>query len=72
MNKREAFKNAKEVFPGLKPTRAGGFVLSDDGKGVIVACHDEKVSLVLHNETDISRLLSCCQMALKARENASQ
>lgn len=68
MNKREAFKNAKEIFPSLAPTRAGGFTLSDDGKCVIVACHDEKVSLVLYNETDLYRLLSFCQMALNARE----
>jgi hypothetical protein len=68
MNKREAFKQAKEMYPNLKPTTASGFTLTDDGKGVIVVGHDEDIMVVLHNNTDIYRLMSMCQLAIENRE----
>jgi len=68
MNKREAFKQAKAIYPGLKPTRASGFTLTQDGQGVIVAGYDEDVVMVLHNETDIYRLMNMCQLAIERRK----
>jgi len=68
MNKREAFKQAKAIYPGLKPTRASGFTLTEDGKGVVVAGHDEDVVVVLDNETDIYRLMNMCQIAIENRK----
>jgi hypothetical protein len=64
MNKREAFRQAKRVYPQLEPTRASGFTLTDDGKGVIIAGHEQPVVMVLHNRTDIYRLMGMCQAAL--------
>ena len=68
MNKLEAFKQAKAIYPGLKPTRASGFTLTQDGQGVIVAGYDEDVVMVLHNETDIYRLMNMCQLAIERRK----
>jgi hypothetical protein len=68
MNKREAFKQAKAIYPGLKPSRVSGFTLTNDGQGVIVAGYEEDVMLVLHNETDIYRLMNMCQLAIERRK----
>jgi hypothetical protein len=65
VNKREAFKDAKAKFPELKPTRASGFTLTEDGKGVLIAGYEEHVVTVIHNETDLYRLRSMCDLALK-------
>jgi hypothetical protein len=72
MNKREAFKNAREMYKGLKPSRVSGFTLTSDGKGVVVAGFEEPVMMVLHHETDIYRLMSMCQLALKRITDAKQ
>lgn len=64
MNKREAFKQAKKVYPELEPTRVSGFTLTEDKKGVIIAGYEQPVVMVLHNRTDIYRLMGMCQAAL--------
>lgn len=66
MNKKDAFKQAKKIFPELSPTRASGFTLTEDGKGVIIAGHEQPVMMILHNRTDIYRLMGMCQIALNS------
>jgi hypothetical protein len=38
--------------------------LTDDGKGVILAGYEEKVTVVLNHPTDIYRVMAQCQWAL--------
>lgn len=70
MNKQEAFRQAKAIYPGLKPSRASSVTLTNDGQGVIIAGHDEAVMMVLHNATDIQRLMSMCQLAIEQRKQS--
>ncbi len=52
MNKTTAFEQAKSIWPTKRPTRASMFGHTDDGKGVMVCCHD--VVLVVYNSTERS------------------
>lgn len=62
MNKRDAFKQAKLSFPGLKPTLAAGFGV-DDGL-VEIPLWDVNNVLVLYNLTDLFRMKSACEIAI--------
>jgi hypothetical protein len=64
MNKCDAFKSAEKTFPTCKPSRICGMTLSEDGKAVFIAGHEEDVVFVLHNKTDLHRVMSMCHMAL--------
>lgn len=68
MNKREMFKVARGFYPENKPSRASGFILTNNGKDVIIAGFDEQVSLVLYNETDLYRLFGLVKAAIQTRE----
>jgi hypothetical protein len=72
MTKSQAFGIAKNQFPGLKPTRASGFSASDDGKALIIPCHDEPVSVVFYHPTDIHRLMMMCKLSLMYVEDSKQ
>lgn len=64
MNMREAFQQAKRLWPSLKPTRPAMNTLTDDKRGVIIACHDQPVSLVIYSETDLYRIRAMIEIAL--------
>lgn len=67
MDWRQAKAKSREVFANLRPTRASGFASCDDGRSVIVACHDEPVALVLANDKDLTRLRYMIDSALRRR-----
>ena len=68
MNKKEAFADAKKIFPGLSPSRISGFAPTSDGKGVIITGHEQPTSLVAYSKADLWRLMRMCQSALKECE----
>ena len=64
MDQAEAFDKAKTIF-NLPPTRASGFALTSDGKGVIIAGFDIDVMVVLFHPDDVYKLYGMCQLAIK-------
>ena len=69
MNKKEAIKNAKQVFPNLKPCFAASMTTTDDGKGVLIACTAETPTvLIIHNHTDLWRIRNMIDYAIKNHE----
>ena len=64
MDQVEAFEKAKTIFD-LPPTRASGFTLTSDGKGVIITGFDIDVMVVLFHPDDVYKLYGMCQLAIK-------
>lgn len=69
MTKKEAFDNAKDVWPAHKPTRAAMLTNTDDGEGVMIAGYDQMVTMVLVHKTDLYRLKSVVDSAIQAQES---
>lgn len=69
MRKRDLFAEARATFQELKPTRMAGVSLTNDGKSVIIAAHDQPVSLVLNAQTDLLRVITMCQMAIEGQND---
>lgn len=70
MNKREAFKQTKAIYPNLKPTRASGFALTQNKQGIIITGYDENVAVILHNTTDIYKLMDICQLTTERKKKS--
>jgi len=77
MNKKTAFEDAIATYPQLKPTRAAGFCLTRDGKGVIISGYDQPISVVVYHPRDLSNLKAMievielgAEMELAAQRNS--
>ena len=72
MNTRAAFKQSREIYPNMSPTRVSGFTFIDDGKSIIITGHEESVAVIVHNDTDLHRLMAMCKIALEHRGKKTQ